>query len=232
MMFCGDDEMCVIMGGGLMTFVVICKQGWCSSVDVEVVWRGGGGEGGGLMTFVVICKQGWCSAVDVEVVWRGGGGEGGANHVRCCLQTKMMFLGGCWNSLLLANKDDVLRWMLKFVVACKQRWCSLVAVLSWDANRKNKRVGTEMEKIRIYSKCHDVCDFCTKMFHEKQTTPSNCECKGKSFFPTQWELKHLSTNNKIFIPMFYNDEWPQNPQNRPLTDRNHQKSDVCRHLHF
>ena len=26
MMFCGDDEMCVIMGGGLMTFVVICKQ--------------------------------------------------------------------------------------------------------------------------------------------------------------------------------------------------------------
>ena len=25
MMFCGDDEMCVIMGG-LMTFVVICKQ--------------------------------------------------------------------------------------------------------------------------------------------------------------------------------------------------------------
>ena len=26
MMFCGDDEMCVIMGRGLMTFVVICKQ--------------------------------------------------------------------------------------------------------------------------------------------------------------------------------------------------------------
>ena len=32
--------------------------------------------------------------------------------------------------------------------------------------------------------------------------------------------------------MFYYDRWRQNPQKRPLTNRNHQKSDVCRHLQF
>ena len=73
-------------------------------------------------------KRRWCSFVDVECVCNGGWGVGGVIGVRCCLQTKMMFFGGWGNkdgvlrwrggggfgrSLLLANKDDVLRWMRK-----------------------------------------------------------------------------------------------------------------------
>ena len=71
-------------------------------------------------------KRRWCSSVDDECVCNGGWGGVG---------------GGYWPSLLLANKDDVLRWMRKqrwcssvegwggflaFVVAYKQRWCSSV----------------------------------------------------------------------------------------------------------
>ena len=77
--------------------------------------NGGWGVGGALLAFVVACKQRWCSSVDEETKmmffcgwWmcleRGVGGVG----------------GGYWPSLLLANKDDVLRWMRK------RRWCSSV----------------------------------------------------------------------------------------------------------
>ena len=42
--------------------------------------------------------------------FRGGGG---VINLRCCLQTKMMFFGR-W--MMLAYKDDVLRWMMNVFV--------------------------------------------------------------------------------------------------------------------
>ena len=44
----------------------------------------------------------------------GSGGGSGGNDVRCCLQTNTMFLG----SLSLANKDDVLVWMMNMFGSC------------------------------------------------------------------------------------------------------------------
>ena len=134
----------------VMTFLVTCKQRWCSSVDDECVWKGGvggywrslllankddvrrwvmnvfgrpGGVGwGGYLTFVVTCKQRWCSSVHDECVWKGGvGSGGGGNDVRCYLQTKMMFFGGWW--MCLEGWGGVGGGM-RFVVTWKQRWCS------------------------------------------------------------------------------------------------------------
>ena len=34
-------------------------------------------------------------------------------------------------------------------------------------------MGTEVEKVKIFSKCHDDHVFCSKVFDAKQTTPSN-----------------------------------------------------------
>ena len=83
-------------GGGLLTYVVACKQRRCSSLDDVFVlkgWRGWGGFrrtlarccsvddvflwkgwGGGLLTFVVACKQRCCCSVDDVFLWKGWGG--------------------------------------------------------------------------------------------------------------------------------------------------------------
>ena len=78
---------------------------------------------GGVMTFVVACKQRWCTCVDNEHVWKlwgqWGGGVGG-NDVRCCLQTKMMFLCGWWTCLeAVGGGSGGVGGVMMFVVACK-----------------------------------------------------------------------------------------------------------------
>ena len=56
MMFCGDDEMCVIMGGGLMTFVLIANKDDVLRWMLKLFGAGVGGRGGAIITFVVACK--------------------------------------------------------------------------------------------------------------------------------------------------------------------------------
>ena len=120
--------------------------GWCMhkqepSVDYAFCFKGGSG---GLVAFVADCKQTWYSSMDdaetknvrwiMHFVSREDSGWG-VGHVRCGLQTNMMFFGG-W----CTNKKN-LRWMMHFVswggsglggvghVHCgysKQTWCSSV----------------------------------------------------------------------------------------------------------
>ena len=122
-------------GAGIITFVVDCKQTWCSSVYNHVRCWGGWGGGAGIITFVVDCKQTWCSSVCNHVrCWGGGGGwglGGGAGIITFVVDCKQTWCSSVYNHVRCWGGGG--GWglgggagIITFVVDCKQTWCSSV----------------------------------------------------------------------------------------------------------
>ena len=72
--------LCVVQSWvGLLTFVVTCKQRWCSSLGDVFVWMGGWGVGGGYWRSLLLAIK---DDVPRWMIYLFGWGGGGVNDVR------------------------------------------------------------------------------------------------------------------------------------------------------
>ena len=139
----GDTHVHCWLQSQMMFFVCDwnrCYHGWGVGGDTHVRcwlqsqmmffvcdWNKGyhGWVVGGIITFIVDCNHRWCFSCAIETDVIMGGGVGGDTHVRCWLQSQMMFFVCDWNR---CYHGWGVGGIITFIVGCTHRWCFSCAI--------------------------------------------------------------------------------------------------------